>query len=234
MRHHQRLRMPYFMFWNESSLEAANYLNTSTFLAAVSRLIARRGCSKNIYSYNGTNFVGASKALKTEFKEFLKESQTAVISKYFYQERSWHFIPASAPHMGGLWEAGVKSFNSHSRKIASGLIYIFEELFTLLCRIESCLNSGLLSPASNNPSYLEPRYPRTRLLLTNRWQKMKILHQLFCVHGKNNYLKELQKRTKWKHHQPNRSRWLSRSIGWKFSSKRMMTLTSRQGSSRQR
>ncbi|KAH8395426.1 hypothetical protein KR215_002432, partial [Drosophila sulfurigaster] len=31
----------------------------------------------------------------------------------------------------------------------------------------------------------------------NRWQRLKALHQHFCVRWKNEYLKELHKRNKW-------------------------------------
>ncbi|XP_050340495.1 uncharacterized protein LOC126766847 [Bactrocera neohumeralis] len=126
-----------------------------------------------------------------------------------------------APHMGGLWEAGVKSFKSHFRKIASGQKYTLEEFNTLLCRIESCLNSRPLSPASNEPTDLEPLTPGHFLVgghlmappepdinessasIVNRWQKLKALHQSFCKRWKTEYLNEMQKRIKWKHSKTN-------------------------------
>ncbi|XP_052753934.1 uncharacterized protein LOC128201320 [Galleria mellonella] len=87
-------------------LEATTDLSTQSFLAALSRFVSRRGCPKNIYSDNGTNFVGASRSLRSELKAFIADARNNAISKYSHQALTWHFIPAAAPHMGGLWEAG--------------------------------------------------------------------------------------------------------------------------------
>ncbi|XP_017473122.1 PREDICTED: uncharacterized protein LOC108364071 [Rhagoletis zephyria] len=202
-------------------LEATSDLSTQSFLAAFPRFIARRGCPKNIYSDNGTNFVGASRALRAETKAFLKDARDNTLAKYAHQMLSWHFIPASVPHMGGLWEAGVTSFKSHFTKIASNHKYTFEEFTTLLCRVESCLNSRPLSPSSNQPGDLEPLTPghfligghilappeidadENRASIVNRWQRLKALHRTFCKRWKSEYLTELQKRNKWRHPQAN-------------------------------
>ena len=82
-------------------------MSTTTFLSAFQRFISRTD--------NGTNFVGASKILA---KEFLLNSKLAIEKKYFHQNVQWHFIPPGAPHMRGLWEAVVKSFESHISKVA--------------------------------------------------------------------------------------------------------------------
>jgi len=39
-----------------------------------------------------------------------------IILYYSYQQLNWHFIPFGAPHMGGLWEVGVKSFKGKLRE----------------------------------------------------------------------------------------------------------------------
>ncbi|XP_059223145.1 uncharacterized protein LOC131996956 [Stomoxys calcitrans] len=193
-------------------LEATSDLSTSAFLAAFSRFIARRGCPLHIHSDNGTTFVGASRSLA---KEFIRSSQEAILSGYAHQNISWHFIPPGAPHMGGLWEAGVKSFKLHFRKVAGNVKYTFEEFQTLLSKIESCLNSRPLSPMSQSPSdfdaltpghfligspILAPIDPNVReapMSLLNRWQRLQSIHQHFCARWKDEYLKELHKRHKW-------------------------------------
>lgn len=71
----------------------------------------------------------------------------------------WEFIPPSAPHFGGIWEAGVKAVKHHLRRILGDHTLAFEELIMLLCQIEACLNSRPLYPLSNNPRDLTALTP---------------------------------------------------------------------------
>ena len=118
--------------------------------------------------------------------------------------------------MGGLWEAGVKSFKQHFKKVAHPFKFTFEEFSTLLAKIEACLNSRPLSPMSEDPAdftaltpghfliggpLLAPTTPEILdppLALINRWQRLKALQQRFCARWKNEYLHELHTRKKWK------------------------------------
>ncbi|XP_073841440.1 uncharacterized protein [Musca autumnalis] len=197
-------------------LEPASDLSTAAFLAAFNRFISRRGCPKTIFSDNGTNFVGASRELEREFKLALDEIRAKLRSKFQYQELSWKFNPAGAPHMGGLWEAAVKSFKIHFRKIAKNLKYTFEEFSTILTRIEACLNSRPLCPMNDSldatvaltPGHFligspilappEPIINESPLDIVNRYRKLKALSQQFCLRWKEEYLKSLHHRYKWK------------------------------------
>ena len=58
----------------------------------------------------------------------------------------WNFIPASALHFGGLWEAGVKSCKRHLRRVAGPHKMIYEEFYTLLVEVEMMLNCRPLLP----------------------------------------------------------------------------------------
>lgn len=94
-------------------LEATSDLSTLSFIAALNRFISRRGMPKVLYSDNGTNFVGASKSLSKDFQLFLKTFPSDVSKNFKDQNLEWKFIPPGSPHMGGLWEAAVKSFKFH-------------------------------------------------------------------------------------------------------------------------
>lgn len=58
-----------------------------------------------------------------------------------------------------MWEAGVKSMKHHLRRTLGVTTLSFEELSTLLCRIEACLNSrpiALLSDSLDDYDVLTP------------------------------------------------------------------------------
>ncbi|XP_023293941.2 uncharacterized protein LOC111677110 [Lucilia cuprina] len=156
---------------------------------------------------------GASRQMA---KEFLIASRSELTTHFTIQNIQWHFIPPGSPHMGGLWEAGVKSFKSHFRKIAGPFKYTFEEFSTLLSKIESCLNSRPISPMSEDPIDLnaltpghfligspllappDPKIENQPISIVNRWQRLRAIQQQFCQRWKTEYLKELHKRNKWK------------------------------------
>ncbi|XP_061393519.1 uncharacterized protein LOC133335406 [Musca vetustissima] len=168
-------------------------------------------------SDNGTNFVGANRILMAEYQEFIKKSSKEISEKYVINGFEWKFIPPSAPHMGGLWEAGVKCFKAHFKKVMKDRKFNFEEFSTILVRIESVLNSRPLTPLSEDPEDLEaltpahflrggslifaPEMPLDDLSLINRWEKVKVLHHTFSKRWKSEYIQELHKRYKWQYPQ---------------------------------
>ena len=50
-------------------IEIAHSLDADSFINALRRFIARRGAPQQIFSDNGTNFVGASKTLRESLQE---------------------------------------------------------------------------------------------------------------------------------------------------------------------
>ncbi|XP_059221290.1 uncharacterized protein LOC131995958 [Stomoxys calcitrans] len=190
----------------------------SAFLASFHRFVSRRGCPRNLYSDNGTTFVGASKEIS---QNFLRCSRDSISANFSYQSITWHFIPPGAPHMGGLWEAGVKSFKLHFRKMAGNHKFTLEEFATILARIEACLNSRPISPVSEDPNDLlaltpghfltggpilsiaEPSESDGNLSVLNRWRRVRALCQQFSIRWKHEYIKEIHKRMKWQTPQKN-------------------------------
>ena len=64
----------------------------------------------------------------------------------------WHFIPSAASHFGELWEAAVKSAKTYLIKMSGSALLNFEEMTTLLSKIEDVFNNRPLTPTSNYPS----------------------------------------------------------------------------------
>ncbi|XP_070138615.1 uncharacterized protein [Drosophila bipectinata] len=140
-------------FWipRATHLEPTSDLTPEKFLAAFTRFVSRRGCRRQVQSDNGKTFVGAAALLSRDFLQSLKG---AVTGAYSHQQLLWHFIPPGAPHLGGLWEGGVKSFKTLFHKSTATRKYTFEKLATLLAKIEACLNSWPLAPMSEDPADL--------------------------------------------------------------------------------
>lgn len=195
-------------------VEVVSELSTQAFLASFKRFVGRRGLPTDVYSDNGTNFVGADKILQkliranTNFNEILYDTTKRGIK--------WHFIPPRSPHFGGIWEAAVKSLKKHLIRIIGNLVLTFEELSTVVIQIEASLNSRPITPLSDDPTDLNALTPGhfligRELLATpvedltdrninhlNRWNLLSKIHQDVWKRWKNEYLHNLQDRKKWK------------------------------------
>lgn len=186
-------------------IELVGSLSSESFIAALKRFVARRGTVECLYSDNGTNFVGAFRKLKN-LNELLR-----------HQQLEWKFNPPSAPHFGGLWEAGVKSVKFHLKGILGNSIVTVEEMTTILTQVESCLNARPLCPLSDDIDDLDALTPNHFLTgqimipiveenltdvkeaLLKRWQFCTQKYQEVCRRYKNEYLHRLQQRPKWLH-----------------------------------
>ena len=121
-----------------------------SFLAAVRRFSGRRGIPQELWSDNATTFHGADSALREMFRQ--ASIQWSDVAEAPASSRiQWKFIPPSAPHFGGLWEAVVKSAKSHLKRIIGTQSLTYEEFNTLAIQIESTLNSRPLTPVSGSP-----------------------------------------------------------------------------------
>ncbi|XP_015377361.1 PREDICTED: uncharacterized protein LOC107171626 [Diuraphis noxia] len=135
-------------------IELVSDLTTEAFISAVKRFVSRRRCPSEINSDNGRNFVGTANVLKA----FLNDNriQKEILEYATDQQLTWKFIP---PHMGGLWEAGIKSAKHHLKRVVGETIMSFEELSTILCQIEAVLNSRLLAPMYDDVESLDVLTP---------------------------------------------------------------------------
>lgn len=134
-------------------IELVSDLTTERFLQAMRRFVARRGRCAEMFSDNGTNFIGARNHLQELFA-LLKDKghQERIISWSNDQGIQWHFNPPNAPHFGGLWEAAVRATKHHLRRVVGDTPASQEDMQTLLAQVESCLNSRPLTALSDDPS----------------------------------------------------------------------------------
>ena len=132
-------------------LELVSDLSTESFIACLRRFVAQRRKPSSFFSDHGTNFVGAYLVLN-ELYVFLRSKKTneAICDFCSIQGIKWHFIPERAPHFGGLWEAAVKSFKTHLKRVVGNSKLDFEEMSTVLAQIEACLNSRPLGTIPHN------------------------------------------------------------------------------------
>ncbi|XP_050308278.1 uncharacterized protein LOC126744769 [Anthonomus grandis grandis] len=185
-------------------LELLSDLTSEALLAGLRRFIARRGKVLNLYSDCGTNFVGSDKYLRQIFSNCAKAEAIA-----------WHFNPPAAPHMGGIWEANIKSVKSHLIRIVGTQRLTYEEFNTVLVQIEGVLNSRPLCPISSDPSDLavltpghfltmqplsalpDPDFTNHNINRLSRWQLLQRIHRDFWNRWHREYLHTLQQRAKW-------------------------------------
>ncbi|XP_029165864.1 uncharacterized protein LOC114936737 [Nylanderia fulva] len=192
-------------------LEAVSDLSAPAFIAAFRRFTSRRGRCRLLLSDNATNFRGADADLRARFhaaSDFYKEAGELLAN----DRTEWRFIPPQAPHFGGIWEAGVRSVKHYLRRILGDHALTYEELSTLLCQIEACLNSRPVCPLSSDASDLValtpghflvgealctlPEAPEIDRHSASRWRLILVIKESFWRRWHSEYLHQLQQRSK--------------------------------------
>ncbi|XP_058448997.1 uncharacterized protein LOC131428959 [Malaya genurostris] len=200
----------------EAHLEFVSDLTSAAFIAALRRFIARRRLPNTIFCDNASNFTAAHRELKDHRQMFLSQNhKNAIVLEASTKKLAFHFIPPHAPTFGGLWEACVKFFKHHLRRIVGNSQLPYDAFTTVLVQIEACLNSRPITPLSNDPNDEEALIPghliigRSLLAVPepdlahipeNRldlWQKMQSFTQHFWKRWSKEYLCTLQLRYKW-------------------------------------
>lgn len=192
-------------------LEVANSLDTDSFINALRRFVCRRGPPEIIRSDNGSNFVGAER----ELSKAVKGLNQAQIAEHFRQkEITWVFNPPGASHMGGVWERMIRSVRKILALLMKEQTLLDETLLTLMCEVESTINSRPITVVSQDPKDLEALTPNHLLLLrgqsaplvndidrrsaySRRWKQVQYLATLFWRRWTKEYLPALQQRNKW-------------------------------------
>lgn len=196
-------------------IEVVSDLTSQAFIAAMKRMMSRRGLVSQFFSDNGTNFVGADRIIQEEFATFKRQYGDEITSELARMGAEWHFIPPASPNFGGIWESGVKSVKYHLKRTIGEAKLTYEEMATVLNQIEACLNSRPICPISADPDDLqvltpghfltgeslllppEPDLSGKSMQRLDRWKMCQRIKQDFWNIWSNEFLTRLQQRTKW-------------------------------------
>lgn len=196
-------------------LELVGNLSTECFLSCLKRFTSRRGLPSDIFSDNGSTFIGARNEL-SDLGRFLNDNQTDFVNYSNSNNIRWHFIPPYAANFGGLWESSVKSTKYHLKRLMLNKCLIYEEFNSLIIQIEGILNSRPLYSLSADPNDLNPITPSHFLIgrpiislpdndLTaiptgrlSKLQEIQQMYQQFWIRFKKEYITQLHHRYKWK------------------------------------
>lgn len=194
-------------------VEICTELSTNNFLKAFSRFIARRGAPSCVYSDLGSNFVGTKRLLKESWEKISQEC----VEKLAIENIRWVTNPAYSPSFGGLWEKSIGLIKKFIKKVDNFNTLTYEEFNTLVCTIESYVNSRPLYPESSDPNEISALTPfllinqrhlkasttdfitEERTPVTRKWLQIRQLQKELFEIFKHEYLVHLQKRYRLKH-----------------------------------
>ncbi|XP_055948217.1 uncharacterized protein LOC129981409 [Argiope bruennichi] len=170
-------------------LEIVTDLTAEAMIATLKRFFSRRGVSSSICSDNATNFKGANSELK-RLQNMIGRPPEPLANYLTTEQVTWKFIPPRSPNFGGLWEAGVKSFKHHLKRVVGNARLTMEQFLTIVIQIEGILNSRPLTPLSSDPNNFEiltpghfligrpincipdPDYSERKDNLLSQWQRL--------------------------------------------------------------
>lgn len=127
----------------------------------------------------------------------------------------WSFNPPYGSHHGGVWERCIRSVRRILRALLQEQTTDDEGLVTLMCEVESILNSRPITVVSDDTRDLQPLIPNHLLLLKpdspmppgvfrkedlfsrRRWRQIQYLSDIFWKKWSKEYLPLLQSRQKW-------------------------------------
>lgn len=135
--------------------EVTHSLDTDSFINALRCFIWRRGQPQRIPSDNGSNFVRGEKELWEAINAW---NQEKIHEFLLAKNTKWIFNPLAGSHNASIWERCIWT----TRKVMKGRLQDQPlddgGLFTLLCKVESIINSRPITKVSDNPEALTPNH----------------------------------------------------------------------------
>ncbi|XP_068735362.1 uncharacterized protein [Montipora capricornis] len=203
-------------------IEDVSSQETDAFIQSLRRFISNRGCPKEIWSDNATNFAGADKEIRDCIRQWDQEDLNKRLLKdeincSLCPMPQWKFQPPTASHMNGVWERLIRSVRKIMKAILGNpnALIGLEALRTVFAEVVIILNSRPLTPCSDDPNDLEPLTPNHLLLERKhlalppglfvhedlygrkQWRRAQFLADCFWKKWIKEYLPTLQKRQKW-------------------------------------
>ena len=143
-------------------LEVAHSLDTDSFIQLLIRFLSRRGSPTDLYSDNGSNFVGAEREL---MMWTVNVDKHRVSSELLEKRIRWHFNPPHASHRGGVWERIIRSVRRIVTAVCGDQTLNDECLLTVLTEAERILNNWPIVPVVSEDSESAALTPNHLLLL---------------------------------------------------------------------
>lgn len=197
-------------------VEVLETLDTQSFINAFRRFSARRGCPEVIYSDNGTNLSSGDAELRRSMQDL---SRGEIESYAVKRDITWHFIPPTAAHMGGVYERMIGTFKRVMRAILPRSVRLTDEIIsTIFAEAEAIVNGRPLVKMDDSLSALTPnhllllrqgpsippgKFDQDSTNYRKRWRYVQHLADQFWRKWVKSYLPELQRRTKWTNVNPN-------------------------------
>lgn len=144
-----------------------------------------------------------------------KWNQSQINNALIQKGIRWIFNPPSGSHHGGAWERLIRSVRKALNSILKTQNLDEEGLHTVLCEVESIINSRPITKASPDPNDFEALTPNHLLLLKSkpslpsrvfqkedmyvrrRWRQVQYMSNLFWKRWVREYLPQLQEGQKW-------------------------------------
>ncbi|KAK3729480.1 hypothetical protein QZH41_019941, partial [Actinostola sp. cb2023] len=197
-------------------IEVVHSLDTPSFINALKRFIARRGCPEEIRSDNGGNFVSGNKELAEAIAGW---NENKIKELLLQKSIKWVFNPPAGSHHGGVWERCIRTVRKIMNAIVKEQTLDDEGLLTLMCEVEAIINGRPITKVSDDPNDWEALTPNHLLLLRagptlppgvfdkddcysrRRWRQVQYQADVFWRRWLREYHPTLQQRQRW-----NRSR----------------------------
>ena len=191
-------------------IEIVHSLSTDSYIMTLIRFIARRGCPTDIYSDNGSNFVGAQRELSNWITNL---DQDLIDRRLSIKDIQWHFDPPYASHRGGVWERMIRSIRRIFSTICAQQTISDDVLLTAMTEVERIINARPIVPVVSDDINSTALTPNDLLLLRSnggaelkeclldryksRWKQANYMAGVFWKRWTKEYITTLSLRQRW-------------------------------------